>query len=112
MSEAITVENFAERQRYVLLEDGRIIGSAHYRDLDTGRGIDRVFFHTVVDEAHAGQGLASKLASFALADTVAREHKIVAVCPYIKAYTAKHAEDYAEHLVVPRQEHLEILPHG
>lgn len=110
MSGIIEVKHVAERQRYTLLDDGKAIGSAHYRDLDTGTGIDRVFFHTVVDEAYAGQGLAGKLAAFALEDTVALGHKIVAVCPYIKAYTTKRTDEYAQHLVAPTNQHVEILP--
>ena len=108
MSE-IHVEQLAERQRYALIDGDKAIGAAHYRDLDTGHGIERVFFHTVVDEAYAGQGLASKLAAFALEDTIAQGHRIAAVCPYIKAYTAKHHE-YDAHLVAPGAQHLRILP--
>lgn len=110
MSGNITVEQLAGDQRYALIDNGAVIGSTHYRDLDDGHGPERVFFHTVVDDAYAGQGLAGKLAAFALGDTLAGGHKIVAVCPYIKAYTAKHPDEYAGHLVVPQDRHLEILP--
>ena len=105
----IHLEHRAERQRYSLLDGEKSIGAAHYRDLPTEHGIERVFFHTVVDEAYAGQGLAAKLAVFALEDTIAQGHKIVAVCPYIKAYTTKHHE-YDAHLVVPGSRHRKILP--
>ena len=111
MSTEITVQHLPEARRYALVDEGKVIGSAHYRDLDTGEGIERVFFHTVVDDAYAGQGLASRLAVFALEDTVAHGHKIVAVCPYIKAYTAKHHR-FDAHLVVPGPAHLRILPRG
>ncbi|GAA1499198.1 GNAT family N-acetyltransferase [Paeniglutamicibacter kerguelensis] len=108
MSE-IQVGQLAERQRYALFDGEKIIGAAHYRDLSTDHGIERVFFHTVVDEAFSGQGLASKLAAFALEDTIAQGHKVVAVCPYIKAYTAKHHQ-YDAQLVTPGSQHLRILP--
>ncbi|MFF5792630.1 GNAT family N-acetyltransferase [Paeniglutamicibacter sp. NPDC012692] len=107
--EQIHLGQLAERQRYAVFDGDKIIGAAHYRDLSTDHGIERVFFHTVVDEAYSGQGLASKLAVFALEDTIAQGHKIVAVCPYIKAYTAKHHQ-YDAHLVVPEARHLRILP--
>lgn len=108
MSE-IRIEHRPERRRYALLDGEKTIGAAHYRELETTGGIDRVFFHTVVDESYAGQGLASKLAAQALQDTVAQGHKIVAVCPYIKAWLLKHHEFDAD-LVKPTSAHLRILP--
>lgn len=112
MDTTITVELRTERKRYTLLDGEKSIGAAHYRDLETDRGLERIFFHTVVDEEYGGQGLASKLAAFALQDTIAQGHKIVAVCPYIKAYVKKHADEYSAHLVEPTRAHLEILPEG
>ncbi|PQZ90322.1 GNAT family N-acetyltransferase [Arthrobacter sp. MYb227] len=112
MGATITIEQRAERKRYALLDGEKSIGAAHYRDLETDHGLERVFFHTVVDEEYAGQGLASKLAAFALQNTLAQGHKIVAVCPYIKAYVKKHAEEYSAHLVGTTSAHLEILPTG
>lgn len=108
MSE-IRIEHLPESRRYALLEAAKEIGAAHYRELDTGDGVQRIFFHTVVDEAYAGQGLASRLASEALSDTAAQGHQIVAVCPYIKAYVAKH-QDFDAALVKPTSAHLGILP--
>ena len=108
MSE-IRVEHMPERRRYTLMDGSTPIGATHYRELDTGSGIERVFFHTVVDEAYAGQGLAAKLAAAALSDTVAQGHKIVPVCPYIKVYVTKHHE-YDADLVQPTPEHLRIVP--
>lgn len=112
MGATITVEQRAKRKRYALLDGEKSIGAAHYRDLETDHGLERIFFHTVVDEQYAGQGLASKLAVFALQDTIAQGHKIVAVCPYIKAYVKKHADEYSAHLIEPTKAHLEILPQG
>ena len=108
MSE-IHVEHRPERSRYALLDGETAIGAAHYRELETAGGVERVFFHTVVDESYAGQGLAGNLASAALSDTVEQGHKIVPVCPYIKVYLTKHHEFDAE-LVKPTPEHLAILP--
>ncbi|GAA1882493.1 hypothetical protein GCM10009715_31110 [Paeniglutamicibacter psychrophenolicus] len=53
--------------------------------------------------------MASRLAAEALKDTVGQGHKIVAVCPYIKAWLLKHHEFDAD-LVKPTSEHLRILP--
>jgi predicted GNAT family acetyltransferase len=105
----IHVEHRPERRRFALLDGETTIGTAHYRELEIAGGIERVFFHTVVDEAYAGQGLAGKLAAAALSGTVEEGHKIVPVCPYIKVYVTKHHE-YDADLVKPTPEHLAILP--
>ncbi|WP_347038584.1 GNAT family N-acetyltransferase [Glutamicibacter halophytocola] len=100
-----------ERQRFALDDNGKIIGAAHYRDFDGAEGTERIFFHTTVDEDYAGQGLASVLVKFAPQNTIASGAKIVAVCPYVKGYVAKHSE-YDQHLAKPTRAHLEILPRG
>ncbi|MHC6178204.1 GNAT family N-acetyltransferase [Glutamicibacter sp. X7] len=107
----ISIRHLPEKQRYVLEDAGTQIGAAHYREVpgSTDEGTDRIFFHTVVDEAYGGQGLAGKLANYALTDTVAQGAQIVAVCPYIKAYVAKH-HDFDAHLVKVAARHLAALP--
>lgn len=99
-----------EKQRYVLDDNGKHIGRAHYRDYQGQDGAERIFFHTVVDEDYGGQGLAGKLAAFALDDTVSAGIKIVPVCPYIKAFVAKHQE-YGPDLVNAAPHHIDLLPH-
>ncbi|QIV87080.1 GNAT family N-acetyltransferase [Glutamicibacter mishrai] len=98
-----------ERRRFALDDDGKIIGAAHYRDFDGSDGVERIFFHTTVDEEYGGQGLAGILVKFALENTIASGAKIVAVCPYVKSYVAKH-NDYDQHLVAPTKTHLDLLP--
>jgi predicted GNAT family acetyltransferase len=100
-----------ERQRFALDDDGKIIGAAHYRDFDGAQGVERIFFHTTVDEEYGGQGLASVMVKFALENTIASGARIVPVCPYVNAYVAKHTE-YAQHIVEPDKDHLGILPRG
>ncbi|MGJ9404484.1 GNAT family N-acetyltransferase [Arthrobacter sp. KK5.5] len=101
----ITVRQNDERGRYELLEADRLIGKAHWIPFDDGTAPARIFFHTVVDEEFGGRGLASKLARFALDDTVAAGLQVVPVCPYIKAYVRKHPE-LQEHSLPVRPEHL------
>lgn len=108
MSE-ITPVHLPERQRFALEDDGKLIGAAHYRDFDGGEGTERIFFHTTVEEAYGGRGLAGIMVEFALESTIASGARIVPVCPYVKGYVAKHSE-YADHLVQPGSAHLEILP--
>ncbi|MEU0225303.1 GNAT family N-acetyltransferase [Streptomyces sp. NPDC006284] len=83
---APTVERIDARHRYVILVDGRQAGLTAYRD----RGEQRVFFHTEIDDAHAGQGLAGQLVRQALTDVRAQGLRIVPVCPYVAKYLTKH----------------------
>lgn len=105
----ISPVSLPDRRRFALDDNGTIIGEAHYRDFESATGVERIFFHTTVDEAYGGQGLASVMVEFALENTIASGAKIVAVCPYVKGYVAKHHE-YDQYLVEPTEAHLEILP--
>ncbi|MBG6238856.1 putative GNAT family acetyltransferase [Mycetocola sp. CAN_C7] len=63
-------------------------GIATYRESDS-----RVtFVHTIVDKAFGGHGLGSRLAAFALEDTVSRGKRIVPRCPFIREYLQSHHE--------------------
>ncbi|MGC0381162.1 GNAT family N-acetyltransferase [Streptomyces sp. SAI-129] len=91
MSESSTVtvvERADADRRYEILVDGRRAGLTAYRDLN----LQRVFFHTEVDEAFAGQGLAPQLVQQALADVRASGMRIVPVCPYVAKFLKRHDE--------------------
>ncbi|MFK0158711.1 GNAT family N-acetyltransferase [Streptomyces sp. NPDC090493] len=91
MSESSTttvVERADADRRYEILVDGRRAGLTAYRDL----GAQRVFFHTEIDEAFAGQGLGAQLVQQALADVRASGMRIVPVCPYVAKFLRRHAE--------------------
>jgi predicted GNAT family acetyltransferase len=75
--------------RYEIAVEGKAAGKIEYR-LRGGNVIDLI--HTEVDKAFEGQGLASKLAKFALDDARAQGHKVTATCEYIAAYIGKHPE--------------------
>ncbi|GAX58009.1 bifunctional pirin family protein/GNAT family N-acetyltransferase [Streptomyces olivochromogenes] len=85
---APTVERNDARHRYEILVDGKRAGLTAYRD----RGEQRVFFHTEVDDAFAGQGLASQLVEYALTDVRDLGMRIVPVCPYVAKFLKKHDE--------------------
>ncbi|MEV0185630.1 GNAT family N-acetyltransferase [Streptomyces sp. NPDC050625] len=87
-STAPTVERVHARHRYEIKVDGERAGFTAYRD----RGEQRVFFHTEIDDAHAGQGLAGQLVQQALADVRALGKRIVPVCPYVAKFLLKHEE--------------------
>ncbi|WP_338017510.1 GNAT family N-acetyltransferase [Streptomyces adustus] len=71
-----------------MLIDGRTAGPTAYRD----HGDQRVFHHTEIDDAIAGQGPASFLVQQALTDVRASGKRIVAVCPYVAKFLKKHDE--------------------
>ncbi|MCX5087575.1 bifunctional pirin family protein/GNAT family N-acetyltransferase [Streptomyces sp. NBC_00365] len=85
---AATVERNDARHRYEILVDGKRAGLTAYRD----RGEQRVFFHTEVDDAFAGQGLAAQLVQYALTDVRDLGMRIVPVCPYVAKFLKKHDE--------------------
>lgn len=78
----------ASRARYELRVDGRVAGYAMYRR-EPGR---TVFTHTIMKPDYEGRGLGSRLAQFALDDTVARGDRIVPECPFIRAHLERHPE--------------------
>ncbi|MCT4353362.1 N-acetyltransferase [Streptomyces sp. Je 1-79] len=85
---APVVRHVEPRHRYEILVDDRHAGLTAYRDRD-GR---RVFFHTEIDDAYAGRGLASILVEQALTDVRASGLRIVPVCPYVAKFLKKHEE--------------------
>ncbi|MFB7391107.1 GNAT family N-acetyltransferase [Streptomyces sp. NPDC056191] len=76
------------RHRYEILVGDQRAGLTAYRDRDDRR----VFFHTEIDDAYAGQGLASILVEQALTDVRASGKRIVPVCPYVAKFLKKHEE--------------------
>ncbi|MFF8918196.1 GNAT family N-acetyltransferase [Streptomyces sp. NPDC015032] len=76
------------RHRYEILVDDERAGLTAYRDRDDRR----VFFHTEIDDAYAGQGLAAILVEQALNDVRASGMRIVPVCPYVAKFLKKHQE--------------------
>ncbi|MEU9671175.1 GNAT family N-acetyltransferase [Streptomyces bobili] len=83
-----TVERVDNRHRYEILVDGTRVGLTAYRD----RGEQRVFYHTGVDDAFAGQGLAAQLVREALTDVRRSGKRIVPVCPYVAKFLTQHEE--------------------
>ncbi|MET9734406.1 GNAT family N-acetyltransferase [Streptomyces sp. NPDC006458] len=84
----VTVQPVDVRHRYEIHVDGVRAGLTAYRDRDR----QRVFFHTEVDDAFAGQGLAGRLVEEALTDVRARGMRVVPVCPYVAKFLKQHHE--------------------
>ncbi|MFD4971323.1 GNAT family N-acetyltransferase [Streptomyces sp. NPDC058424] len=87
-STAPTVQRADAKHRYEILVDGKRAGLTAYRD----RGEQRVFYHTEIDDAFAGQGLASRLVQEALTDVRESGKRIVPVCPYVAKFLKRHEE--------------------
>ncbi|MGP8297191.1 GNAT family N-acetyltransferase [Streptomyces inhibens] len=87
-STAPVVERADARNRYEILVEGERAGLTAYRD----RGEQRVFHHTEIDDAFAGQGLASRLVREALTDVRKSGKRIVPVCPYVAEFLKRHDE--------------------
>lgn len=87
-SNTATVEQVEAEHLYQIQVDGRRAGVVAYRD----RGDQRVFYHTEVDDAYAGQGLAAQLVREALTESREQGKRIVPVCPYVAAFLKKNTE--------------------
>lgn len=108
------IQHRPDRSRYVLLDRGddgeedRAIGEELYKDIARDAERERIFYHTEVDPAYAGQGLAGKLVHRVVDDAVAAGYLIVPVCPYVAGWLARHPE-YADQVVPPAREHFRAL---
>ena len=76
------------RNRFEIHLGRQVIGKSFYR-VEEAR---RVFTHTEVEPDYQGHGLASQLIEFALNDTRAAGLRVVALCPSVAGYVAKHHE--------------------
>lgn len=84
------VLNNPAKKRYELDVEGHI--AATYYELSNGV---ITFVHTEVPETLGGRGIGSKLIKGALDQVRAAGLKVIAQCPFVKAYIGKHQE-YAD----------------
>jgi len=84
---SVTIRDNRDEQRFEALVDDQVAGFSEYRLRE-----DRITFtHTEVDDRFEGHGVGSTLARGALDDVRARgERKVVALCPFIAAWLARH----------------------
>jgi predicted GNAT family acetyltransferase len=85
------IADHPERHRYELDIDGKKAAEIVYR-LE-GTTIELV--HTEVKPGHEGQGLASRIATFAFEDAKKRGLKVIPTCTYIQRFVQKHPQ-YAD----------------
>lgn len=86
------VSHVPDALRYQISTDEQLAGFTAYRERTHDGAAERVFFHTEINEAFGGRGLATILITEALADTVSQGKVIVGVCPLVAAFLAKHHE--------------------
>jgi predicted GNAT family acetyltransferase len=103
MNDINTVHDNPSLHRFELEVDGHVAFSEYARTPDV-----ITFMHTEVPEAMAGKGIGSKLIRGALDLVRADGLKVIARCPFVKAYIEKHpdAADLSKHPVnaTPPQE--------
>ena len=80
-----------DEHRYELWEGDDRVGIAVFHD----RGTRRLFVHTEVDDAYAGEGLGSDLIRGALDDTANQGRPVVPLCDFVSGWIDRH-EDYQD----------------
>ena len=81
-----------EHKRYEARIDGTLTAFADYIPTD-----DLVAFtHTEVLPGFEGKGVGSALVRSALDDVRARGRSVLAVCPFVSGWIAKHRDDYGD----------------
>ena len=88
----VTVTDVPEKQRYEARVDGELAAFADY--IPTDELI--AFTHTEVLPAFEGKGVGSALVHDALDDVRARSRSVLAVCPFVSGWIARHRDDYGD----------------
>lgn len=106
--ETVEVREDPERHRFDILVGGRQAGFSMYTSAADNPDDQRIFYHTVIDDAFGGRGLAGVLTRGALAETVAKGRRIVPVCPYVARWLREH-DDFADSVDRVKPAHLEAV---
>lgn len=78
----------AAEGKYTIAVEGKTVGHAAVAD----RGEQRVFYHTEIDDAFGGRGLATILVREALGATRSDGKRVVAVCSMVARVIDNHPE--------------------
>ena len=87
MADAQRVVNNEKEQRYELRLDAHLAFSRYRRN-----GDEIAFVHTEVPEELGGRGIGSELVRGALDDVRAKGLRVIPLCPFVRAYIARHPE--------------------
>lgn len=85
---AVTVTDVPQSRRYEARVGDELAGTASY--IRTSEVV--ALIHTEVDDAYGGRGVGSALARTALDDARAQGLQVLAICPFIAGWIAKHPE--------------------
>ena len=85
------VHDAPERSRYEATVEGGLAAIAVYEVHDDAV----VFVHTETMSGYGGRGIATSLVRGALDDVRRRAGRVVAVCPFVRAFITEHAQ-YAD----------------
>ena len=96
-----------EEREFTVGVEGNTVGRLQFAERDG----QRVFYHTEVDEAFGGRGLATVLIAEALSTTRAEGLRIVPVCPTVAAYVKKRSDEFDGVVEQPTPEIMEWLDH-
>lgn len=77
----------------VAVDGGPPIGRVDFVDPPDAEG-ERIIFHTEVDPAFGGRGLAALLLREALADSIRDGRTVVPVCPLFARHLRKHGDEF------------------
>lgn len=94
---AVELSDEPDQHQYVARLAGEVVAMVGYQRTDD----IVVFTHTGTEPAVEGQGIASALVRYALDDVRATpapggapHRKVIAVCPFVAAFLARHGEEY------------------
>ena len=87
-AEEVAVRNNPDRERYEVSVGSVVAG---YADYHFQPGLITVL-HTEIDTAFEGQGLGSELVRRMLDDIRSRDARVLAVCPFVRAFMQRHPE--------------------
>jgi predicted GNAT family acetyltransferase len=96
---APAISDAPDRERFEAHLDGELAGVLEY----VVKRSRIALVHTEVLPAYEGRGVGSALVRFALGEARRRGLRVIATCPYVRSYLARHRED--DDIVVPFERH-------
>jgi uncharacterized protein len=90
-ADEVSVRDNPERERYEVYVGSVLAGYADYHAQPRLVTV----LHTEIDTAFEGQGIGSELVRRMLDDIRSRDARVLAVCPFVRAFLQRHPE-YAD----------------
>jgi uncharacterized protein len=97
----VTVADAPERGQFEITVDGQRAGFAAYQRLSKVIA----FTHTEIDDSYEGQGLGTRLVSFALDNARGEGLDVLPYCPFVRSWIERHP-DYLD--LVPERRRSEF----